>query len=314
MVKKEEFTFDSRDGISKIHAVRWIPEGEIVCILQIVHGMAEYMERYEEVAQYFAERGILVTGEDHLGHGKSVAEDGTYGYFCKRDPATVIVRDVHRLKKMTQQAYPGIPYVILGHSLGSYMLRNYLFRYGTGIQGAILCGTGSMPQTTISGAKILAKIQEIVLGGKHVAKLLDKMAFGAHNKRIENARTGKDWLCSDENIVEIYNEDPLCGFTFTVNGFQTMFEIITRLNKEENLSKMPKNLPVYFIAGEEDPVGDYGEGVKKAYHDFENAGMENLSIKLYPGDRHEILNEKDREQVYEDVYSFIMDRVKEYQN
>lgn len=314
MVKKEEFTFDSRDGISKIHAVRWIPEGEIVCILQIVHGMAEYVERYEEVAQYFAERGILVTGEDHLGHGKSVAEDGTYGYFCKRDSATVIVRDVHRLKKMTQQAYPGIPYVILGHSMGSYMLRNYLFRYGTGIQGAILCGTGSMPQGIISAAKVLAKIQELVLGGKHVAKRLDNMAFGAYNKRLQPERTDKDWLCTDEKVVDIYKNDSLCGFTFTVNGFQTMFEIITRLNKEENLSKMPKNLPVYFIAGEEDPVGDYGEGVKKAYHDFENAGMENLSIKLYPGDRHEILNEKDREQVYEDVYSFIMDRVKEYQN
>jgi len=314
MVKKEEFTFDSRDGISKIHAVRWIPEGDIVCILQIVHGMAEYIERYEEVAQYFAERGILVTGEDHLGHGKSVSEGGTYGYFCKQDPATVIVRDVHRLKKMTQEAYPGVPYVILGHSMGSYMLRNYLFRYGTGIQGAILCGTGSMPQGIISAAKVLAKIQELVLGGKHVAKRLDNMAFGAYNKRLQPERTDKDWLCTDEKVVDIYKNDSLCGFTFTVNGFQTMFEIITRLNKEENLSKMPKNLPVYFIAGEEDPVGDYGEGVKKAYHDFENAGMENLSIKLYPGDRHEILNEKDREQVYEDVYSFIMNRVKEYQN
>ncbi|MBP3604353.1 MAG: lysophospholipase [Lachnospiraceae bacterium] len=314
MVKKEEFTFDSRDGISKIHAVRWIPEGDIVCILQIVHGMAEYIERYEEVAQYFAERGILVTGEDHLGHGKSVSEGGTYGYFCKRDPATVIVRDVHRLKKMTQEAYPGVPYVILGHSMGSYMLRNYLFRYGTGIQGAILCGTGSMPQGIISAAKVLAKIQELVLGGKHVAKRLDNMAFGAYNKRLQPERTDKDWLCTDEKVVDIYKNDSLCGFTFTVNGFQTMFEIITRLNKEENLSKMPKNLPVYFIAGEEDPVGDYGEGVKKAYHDFENAGMENLSIKLYPGDRHEILNEKDKDQVYEDVYSFIMDRVKEYQD
>lgn len=314
MVKKEEFTFDSRDGISKIHAVRWIPEGDIVCILQIVHGMAEYIERYEEVAQYFAERGILVTGEDHLGHGKSVSEGGTYGYFCKQDPATVIVRDVHRLKKMTQEAYPGVPYVILGHSMGSYMLRNYLFRYGTGIQGAILCGTGSMPQGIISAAKVLAKIQELVLGGKHVAKRLDNMAFGAYNKRLQPERTDKDWLCTDEKVVDIYKNDSLCGFTFTVNGFQTMFEIITRLNKEENLSKMPKNLPVYFIAGEEDPVGDYGEGVKKAYHDFENAGMENLSIKLYSGDRHEILNEKDREQVYEDVYSFIMDRVKEYQD
>ena len=130
MVKKEEFTFDSRDGATKIHAVRWVPEGKVVCILQIIHGMAEYVERYEQLAQYLGEKGILVTGDDHLGHGKSVGEEGAYGYFCEQDPATVVVRDVHRLKKITQEEYPGIPYVILGHSMGSFILRNYLFRYG----------------------------------------------------------------------------------------------------------------------------------------------------------------------------------------
>ena len=149
MVKKEEFTFDSRDGKSKIHAVRWVPEQRVVCIVQIIHGMAEYIERYEELAQYLGEKGILVTGDDHLGHGKSVAKDGTYGYFCEQDPATVVVRDVHRLKKMTQEEYPGIPYIILGHSMGSFILRNYLFRYGTGIQGAIVCGTGSQPKALV---------------------------------------------------------------------------------------------------------------------------------------------------------------------
>ena len=178
MVKKEEFTFDSRDGQSKIHAVRWIPEGKVICILQIIHGMAEYIERYEEVAQYFAQKGILVTGEDHLGHGKSVTENGTYGYFCNQDPATVVVRDVHRLKKMTQEDYPGIPYVIIGHSMGSFILRNYLFRYGTGIQGAIICGTGSQPTALIKCCKALAAIQGALFSQKHVAKMLDKMAFG----------------------------------------------------------------------------------------------------------------------------------------
>ena len=145
MVKKEEFTFDSRDGSTKLHAVRWTPSGKVICILQIVHGMAEYVERYEALALYLGEKGILVTGDDHLGHGKSVGERGAYGYFCDQDPATVVVRDVHRLKKITQEEYPGVPYVILGHSMGSFILRNYLFRYGSGIQGAIICGTGSQP-------------------------------------------------------------------------------------------------------------------------------------------------------------------------
>lgn len=313
MVKKEEFTFDSRDGQSKIHAVRWIPEGKVTCILQIVHGMAEYIERYEEAAQYFAGRGILVTGEDHLGHGKSVEEGGTYGYFCDRDPATVVVRDVHRLKKITQESYPGIPYIILGHSMGSFITRNYLLRYGTGVQGAVICGTGSQPKGLIKISKALASFQCLVLGQKHVAKMIDKMAFGNYNQQIEDSKTDFDWLSKDEEAVDKYLGDPLCGFTFTTNGFKTLFTLIDRLGREEELQSMPKDLPVFFISGDKDPVGDYGRGVKKAYESFKKAGMKRLDIKLYPEDRHELFNELDREQVCADLSVWIEERIKEYQ-
>ncbi len=313
MVKKEEFTFDSRDGQSKIHALRWVPEGKVICILQIVHGMAEYIERYEEMAQYFAGKGILVTGDDHLGHGRSVAKGGTYGYFCSQDPATVVVRDVHRLKKMTQEDYPGIPYVILGHSMGSFITRNYLFRYGTGIQGAIICGTGSQPALLVKFSRGLAALQGLIFGQKHVAKMIDKLAFGNYNKKVTDQRTVFDWLCRDEKAVDAYIKDPLCGFTFTANGFKTLFTLIDRLNKAENLQNMPKDLPVLFIAGDKDPVGNYGEGVKQAYESFEKAGMKRLAFKLYPEDRHEILNELDKYQVYDDLYPWIVERVKEYQ-
>jgi len=313
MVKKEEFTFDSRDGKTKLHAVRWVPEGKVVCILQIVHGMAEYIERYEELAQYFGEKGILVTGDDHLGHGKSVSRDGIYGYFCEQDPATVVVRDVHRLKKMTQEDYPGVPYVILGHSMGSFILRNYLFRYGTGIEGAIICGTGSKSRALITVSQALAAVSGVIHGDAYVSKLIDKLAFGSSNKKIANARTSVDWLCTDDKVVDAYIKDELCGFTFTVNGFKTLFQLLNRLNKTENLNKMPKDLPVHFISGDMDPVGDYGEGVKKAYEDFRTAGMNRVSMKLYPGARHELLNETNKQQVYGDRYPWIMERVKEYQ-
>lgn len=313
MVKKEEFTFDSRDGETKIHGVRWVPEGKVICILQIIHGMAEYVERYEELAQYLGEKGILVTGDDHLGHGKSLGRNGAYGYFCEQDPATVVVRDVHRLKKITQEEYPGIPYVILGHSMGSFILRNYLFRYGTGIQGAIVCGTGSQPKALVKVCKMMTAVQGLFLGQKHTAKFIDRLAFGAYNKRIPDAKTSVDWLCTEESVVNAYVEDSLCGFTFTVNGFKTLFTLLDRLNKEENLKVMPKELPVFFIAGDMDPVGDYGEGVRKAYDDFKKVGMEHISIKLYPGARHELLNEKDKHKIYEDIYPWIMERVREYQ-
>lgn len=313
MVKKTEFTFDSRDGRTKIHAVRWAPEGKVICIVQIVHGMAEYIERYEDLAQFLAKRGILVTGDDHLGHGKSVTDGGCYGYFCEQDPATVVVRDVHRLKKMTQEEYPGVPYIILGHSMGSFITRNYLFRYGTGIQGAIICGTGSQPQGLVYLCRAIAAVQGLFLGQKHVAKFIDKLAFGNYNKKISNPQTTFDWLCRDEKVVDAYMKDPLCGFTFTVNGFRTLFTLLFRLNQAANLEHMPKELPVFFIAGDKDPVGNYGEGVKKAYESFEKAGMKRLELKLYPEDRHELLNELDKQNVYEDLYPWIMERVKEYQ-
>lgn len=313
MVKKEEFTFDSRDGKTKLHAVRWVPEGKVICILQIVHGMAEYIERYEDMAQFFGERGILVTGDDHLGHGKSVSGNGVYGYFCEQDPATVVVRDVHRLKKMTQEDYPGIPYVILGHSMGSFILRNYLFRYGTGIEGAVICGTGSRSDFQNLACRVIAAVAGVLFGEKHAAKVIDRLAFGSYNKGIENPKTPSDWLCTDERVVEAYERDEMCGFVFKVNGFKTLFQLLSRLNKKENLDKMPKNLPVHFISGDMDPVGDYGKGVRKAYEDFQKAGMERVSMKLYPGDRHEVLNEKNKIQVYEELYPWIMERVKEYQ-
>ncbi len=313
MVKKEEFLFDSRDGQTKIHAVRWVPEGETLCILQIVHGMAEYIERYEAVGEYLAEKGILVTGEDHLGHGKSIRKtdtsgEGLCGYFCRQDPATVVVRDVHRLKKMTQEAYPGIPYVILGHSMGSFVFRNYLLRYGTGIQGAIISGTGMQPASIIKLSLFLTSVQKLIFGSKHVSKFIDKLAFGNYNQKISQPRTSFDWLCTQESVVDAYVADPLCGFTFTVNGFKTLFTLIDRLTKEENLKVMPAELPVLFIAGEQDPVGNYGEAVKEVCESFKRAGMQDVTLKLYPECRHEILNEKIKYEIYDEIMQWIVDK------
>lgn len=304
-MRKEEFYFDSRDGISKLHAVRYLPETEPVAVLQIVHGMAEHVGRYEELAQFLTERGFLVTAEDHLGHGASVAPGKPYGYFCKQDPATVVVRDVHRLKKMTQEKFPGLPYVILGHSMGSFILRNYLCRYGSGIQGAVIVGTGMQPGTILALGKALADIQKVFLGDKHVSRMLNRMAFGSYNKRIPDAHTESDWLSRNTENVTRYREDPMCGFGFTVNGFRTLFELISRMQKEENLEKIPKELPVFLVSGEEDPVGAYGRGVVYVFRALERIGLQRIQYKLYPEDRHEILNESDRQQVMQDIYEWI---------
>lgn len=309
MVKKEELYFDSRDGVSRIHAIRWIPDGEPRAILQIVHGMAEYVDRYHDFAVKMAERGFLVIGEDHLGHGLSVQGEGTYGYFCENDPATVVVRDVHRLKKLTQKEYPGIPCFIMGHSMGSFITRNYICKYGTGVEGAVIMGTGMQKKAVVSSAKKMAAAQKIIHGSKYRSKVLDKAAFGQYNKRIENPKTESDWLSKDEKKVEEYINDPLCGFTFTVNGFQTLFELIWRLYQQDNLDNMPKDLPIMFVSGTDDPVGDYFEGVERAIESFKATGMQDITVKKYEKCRHELLNELEQEQVAGDILGWLLEKI-----
>lgn len=308
---KEEFYFDSRDGKSKIHAVRYRPEdtGQVHCILQVVHGMAEYAERYEEFAAFLVERGFVVTGDDHLGHGKSVGQGGKQGYFCEQDPATVLVRDVHRLKKLTEELYPGVPYVLMGHSMGSFITRNYLCRYGTGISGAVIMGTGMQPKAVLDMARLVAGIQKLFCGSGHVSRLLDRLAFGGYGRGITDRRTAFDWLSRDRERVDRYIADPMCGFTFTVNGFGALFELVVRLYSPENLAAVPKDLPVFMVSGDADPVGDYGKGVRRAYDSLVAAGLTDIRLKLYPGGRHELLNETNRSQVMQDICRWVEENV-----
>lgn len=304
-MKKEEIIYDSRDGVTKIHAKRWIPEGEIKGVLQIIHGMAEHIDRYEHVAEWFVDKGFVVTGDDHLGHGATVPEGGLFGYFCEQDPATVVVRDVHRLKKMTQEAYPGVPYFIWGHSMGSIILRNYIVRYGTGIDGAIICGTAGNPKLVVKTAKCIARIQNLFLGGKPIAKLLSRLTFGDDSKDGKEKEEEGGWLCTDNDVIKKYDSDKWCGFTFTINGYLTLFTLLDRVNNKKNLSKMPKDLPIFMISGSEDSVGECGKGVKRVYESLLSVGMKDVKLKLYEGMRHEIHNEPIKETVFDDVYTFM---------
>ncbi len=310
MIRKEEFYFDSRDRESKIHAVKWIPDVELpVCIFQIVHGMAEHIERYDEFAAFLAQKGILVVGDDHLGHGKSVPEGGTYGYFCKEDAAGVLVRDEHRLKKIMQEQYPGVPYLILGHSMGSFIVRNYLFNYGSGVSGAVIVGTGMQSKFTLLTARTVTAIQKLFFGPKHVGKFIDKASFGKYNERFSPARTNADWLSRNEENVDRYLADPMCGFVFTLNGFAALFQLIQNCYSAEKIEKMPKQLPILLLSGVDDPVGNYGKSIETVYQSYLEHGMQNVQMKLYEKDRHELLNEVDREQVYGEIYRWILQRI-----
>jgi alpha-beta hydrolase superfamily lysophospholipase len=310
-MKKEEFYFDSRDGETSIHGVRWMPDEGVSLkgIIQVIHGMEEYVERYEDFAGFMTERGFIVTGEDHLGHGGTVGEGGIKGYFCEQDPATVIVRDVHRLKKITQEKYPGLPVIIMGHSMGSFIARNYIYRYGTGIKMAVIMGTGSMPVSVLNAGSALTKMTALFKGSKCKPAMVAKMSFGGYFKRIPNPRTVYDWLSVNEKNVDDYIADPMCGFGFTANGYLALFELMKRMQKEDNVAAVPKDLPLLFVAGSDDPVGAYGEGVKTAADSYRNAGVKDITVKLYQGDRHEILNEDDKETVKEDILEWITARL-----
>lgn len=305
MVNRTYFTFPSRDGFHTIHAMKWqSDETEPVAVLQLVHGMAEYIARYEETAVYFAKKGFVVVGDDHLGHGDTAKEYGDYGYFCKKDPVTVLVRDEHRLKKIVQKEYEGLPYFILGHSMGSLILRNYLCRYGSGIDGAVICGTAHYGRLPVFAGKLLTGILKLAGKGRNKSALLDDLMFGSHNKRTDK-RTSFDWLCTDEAVVDAYMNDPGCGFLFTVNGFDTLIGLVKALHKKSYLEKMPKDLRVLLIAGAEDPVGNYGKSVQEVYDAFLNLDLTKVQMKLYNDARHELLNEKQKQEVCEDISNWL---------
>ncbi len=306
MVRKEELTYKSRDRQTMIHAIKWIPDGRPIAILQIIHGMQEFIDRYDEYARFLAEKGILVMGNDHLGHGGSVSANGTLGFFCKDDPATVLVRDAHRLKKMVQEENPGVPIFILGHSFGSFVAREYIARYGTGIQGAIIQGTAYMPSGTVNSLAKVVAVEQVLMGTKTRSTMINNMAFKGYLKKIPNPRTKFDWLSHNEESIDKYIANPLDNFVFTLNGFATMAELIKRVQDEGKMEDIPKNLPILITAGKEDPVGNYGEGPEKLYNIYKNQlGIQSVELKLYDGMRHELQQEIGREQIFNEQYEWL---------
>lgn len=311
MAKRRDFTYQSRDGITMIKAYEWAPDDDqIVGIVQIIHGMAEHMTRYDNFASFLTDNHYLVVGNDHLGHGDTAKCDEDLGYIAKTDASTIIVRDVHRLKKITQEAHPGLPYIILGFSMGSFVARKYIMQYGTGIDAAIIAGTGFHSKALCNFGRFVTRFTGVIHDEKYRSKFICKCIFGANNKRIKNVRTNNDWLSKETDIVDKYEADKYCGFLFTVNGYMCLYDLTDYSCTYDNVTKIPKDLPILLTSGAEDPVGNYGKAVQKTYEQYKKAGIKNITIKLYENDRHEIFNETDKETVYQDVLSWIKTNAK----
>ncbi len=304
-----DFYFDSTTGENNIHARICMPDCEPRGMVQIVHGIAEYIERYDDFMSFLAENGFIVYGDDHIGHGKSFTNEDDMGFTAKEDGWWYMVDDVEILRLAMKEKYPGIPQIIFGHSMGSFIARSHLIRYPSGFDAAIISGTGNQGKVLVAGGNTVGNIVKAFRGGHCHSKLLNTLAFGSYNKIYENPRTDYDWLTSREDVVDKYIADPLCGFIPTTALFCDMMEGVKFITKQSNLSDMKKDTPVYFMSGTKDPVGECGKGVMKAYKNFKKAGMKDVDIRLYIDGRHEMLNEANNAEVYTDILKWINKKI-----
>lgn len=308
MCVTREFYFDSSDGVHQLHAQEWLPSGQPRGVVQLVHGIAEHVGRYDGFARFLAERGFYVCGDDHLGHGRTARGPEELGFTCEQDGWRIMADDVRALRERTGGRYPGLPYLLLGHSMGSFLARTYLIRYPGTVDACALSGTGHQSRALIAFGRAVIALERARLGAQGRSRLVQKLCFGAYNLQFRPVRTANDWISRDEQVVDAYNADPCCQFQPTTALFGDMMDGLRFITDPQNLARMNPATPILFFSGDQDPVGGSGAGVKRAYHAFRKAGCTDVTMKLYPGGRHEMLNETNRDQVYRDVLAW-MERV-----
>ena len=306
MAKFCEFTFPSSDGQHQIYCSQWLPdEGQPKAVVQIVHGISEYVGRYDRLARFLADHGYAVCGEDHLGHGRTGKQDGSFGVFARRGGWELVTSDVRTLRKLMEEKFPDLPYFLLGHSMGSFLTRTYLCRYPGEVSGAILSGTGQESSLLVGAGKMIASLIGLFKGYTYVSPLVHSLSLGAYNKQFAPNRTPSDWITRDEAVVDTYLADPFCQIKPSVSLYRDMLGGLQYIASPHALAQMDPDTPVYLYSGDRDPVGANGSGVKKVYGYFETHGTKDLSMKLYEGGRHEMHNELNREEVFTDVLTWL---------
>ncbi len=301
----KEYSFPSKSGLCDIYAQSVAPMdyGKLKGVVQIAHGMAEHGGRYGELAARLCKAGYAVFINDHVGHGKSVSSEEMLGYFGKKNGYMNFVDDCKQLTDIAKSEYKGLPFIFFGHSMGSFIAREYTAHFGNEIDGAVYCGTsGPNPGASVGGtlANMIAKRK----GEMYRSEFINNIAFGSYNKKTEK-KTPFDWLTKDSEVVEKYINDPHCGFLFTATGYRDLFNLLQSVSAKKWYTSVPSELPILLMAGEDDPVGAYGKGVKQVFRTLKETKHKNVTLNLYPGDRHEIHNELDKEQVIDDLIKWL---------
>jgi Putative lysophospholipase. len=293
------------DGM-EIYTACWpAKNAEPMAVVQIAHGMAEHIGRYDDFARFLAGKGITVIGGDHRGHGHTGERAGLFGYFSDQNGFERVVEDLWIINQHIRKKFPGIPIILLGHSMGSFLARRYIQKYPDTVIAAIFSGTGGNPGILGKAGLWLAKREMKKNGKKSPSPAMDRLIFGSYNKQVENVATRFDWISRDRQVVEAYVADPFCGFICTSGFFYDLLWGLLEIHKDANIRKTPADFPILFLSGEKDPVGGYTRGVKQAIRQYEKNGMTNISCKFYPDGRHEMLNEINKNEVYEDVFRWI---------
>lgn len=300
----KEFSFSSHTGVCQIYARAWIPENP-KAVIQLHHGMAEHSERYAEFARYLNKNNYVVFIHDMANHGKSNQRIEDSEYFGDKNGWQALAEDMKEVYNIAKREFPGYDHFIFGHSMGSFIARYFLIKYVIDIHGAVLCGTGGKNPFAplLTGT---ASLTGRLRGTKYRSKLIDSLVFGSYNNRFQK-RTKFDWLSRNIHNVDRYLEDERCGRLFTCAAFGDLAQLLIRVNKKEWYDAVPEDLPVFLIAGEMDPVGNYAKGVREVYEGLKSR-QKKVDIKLYENDRHEILNESDREVVFRDIVGWL-DRI-----
>ena len=300
-----ERLFPSTDGIHTLYSEIYYPkEGEVRAVIQLAHGMIDYVGRYRLLAEFFVSQGFVFAGHHHLGHGKSVKSAEEYGYFADKGGVNFLLRDMHRMNRFLRDEYPGKPVILLGHSMGSFIARLYVERYPHSISAAIIHGTaGKNPALPFGRA--LAYLITKTHKKYHKSNLVNKLAFGAYNSAFPIEEGARAWLSRDKALAD--ETDEYTSFAFTASGYSDLFKMLARCNRRDWFIYYPKEIPTLIVSGTADPVGGkYAQGPRYVYARLKKSGCDKLTLKLYEGARHELFRETNREEVFSDLYNWIV--------